>query len=96
MTVMTHRPREVERKSDGIGEARKSNVGTQINDVLTEHRCDDVTVSARCRRVDFNLVLLEAHPESSLADARAVARAQCNARATTPEIVLAVLVHERL
>lgn len=95
-TEETYRPRELEREPDGVGEARHGDVRAQVDDVLAEDGCDDVAVRARRRRVDLHLILLQAHPEPGLADARALAGLGRAARAALTQTVLPVLVHERL
>lgn len=94
--ICTHRPRKVEWKSDGIGEARKCNVGVELNDVITENRGNNIAISARCRGVDLDLILFEANPESRFTDSGAGARTGCTAGATFAQTVLSVLVDERL
>lgn len=69
----TYRPRELERKSDGIGEARHGDVRAEINNVLAQNGCDDVAVRARRRRVDLHLILFQADPEPGLTNAGALA-----------------------
>ena len=94
--LFTYRPRKVEMKPDGIGEARKSHVRTKIDDILAEYRRHNVTVSARCRCVDLSLILFQANPESGFTNTGTLARTWRTTRATIAKAVLAVLVHEWL
>jgi len=93
-TEGTYRPGEIEREPDGVAEARQSDVRAEINDVFAEDGRHDVAVRAWRRRVDLHLVLLQADPESRLADPRAFARSGCAAGTALAQTVLAVLVHE--
>lgn len=44
---LTHRPGKVEWKSDGIGEARQCDIRTEIDDITTQYRCDNIAIGAR-------------------------------------------------
>lgn len=93
---MTYRPREVERKSDGVRETRQGGIRAEVNHVLAQNGCHDVAVRARRRRLDLRLVLLQADPEPRLAYPRAFARLGRAAGTALAQAVLAVLVHKGL
>ena len=92
--VDTHRPGEVERKPEGIGENRQRNFGIEVDDILTEHGSHDVTISARRLGVNCRLVLLQAHSKSRFTDICTLARGRLHSRTTVALVVLSVLVHE--
>lgn len=91
----THRPRELEREPDGVGEARHGD-SAEVDHVLAENGRHHVAVRARRRSVDLHLVLLQTDPKPRLADARALARPGHAAGAALAQAVLAVLIHEGL
>lgn len=65
---ITYRPCELERESDGISKTGQGDIWTKINDVLAEDRCNNISVSTRCRCVDLHLVLLQTYPKPGLAN----------------------------
>lgn len=88
------RPCKVERERDRVDEVQLVRTDRrQIDGVLAEHRCHDVAVGAGRCRIDFRLIVLQAHPEPGLTHPGTLASDRVHlSTATLPFVVLTVVI----